>query len=117
MTALCRPEELDEGECRRFDLPDGRGAVLLVRHEGRTRAFVDACPHAGKTLDARPGHFLTDRDVLLCGHHHAVFRMDDGVCLGGPCSGQRLRALPLTLEDGRLTLAPDADARAWRARL
>jgi nitrite reductase/ring-hydroxylating ferredoxin subunit len=34
-------------------------------------------------------------EYILCLNHDARFRVEDGVCIGGPCLGQRLK--PVTV--------------------
>ena len=46
-------------------------------------------------LDAEGRH-------LVCATHGAVFRVEDGVCLAGPCVGDQLVPVPLALLDGVL---------------
>jgi nitrite reductase/ring-hydroxylating ferredoxin subunit len=36
--------------------------------------------------------------------HGALFEMDTGLCVAGPCEGMRLRALPVRVERGYVLL-------------
>ncbi len=40
-----------------------------------------------------------DAQYLLCHQHGALYRLDDGRCIAGPCAGENLAALPVR-EDG-----------------
>ena len=64
--------------------PDG------VRHIWR-----NACPHTGGPL-AQPGTLPLSRDGrhLVCQTHGALFRIEDGLCIAGPCAGTRLSPVP-----------------------
>jgi nitrite reductase/ring-hydroxylating ferredoxin subunit len=105
---LCRADEVAEGKGRGFRL--GRGteqvAVFVIRTAGDLRAYVNSCPHIGTPLDWLPDRFF-DRsgEHLLCGTHGALFRPEDGLCVRGPCVGQRLAPAPITLEDGDIVLS------------
>ena len=78
--------------------------VLVVRRLGRVFAYVNSCPHVGAPLDWRSGQFLTrDKTHLLCASHGALFRIDDGLCIGGPCAGKALRPLSIMLKEGVVT--------------
>jgi nitrite reductase/ring-hydroxylating ferredoxin subunit len=45
------------------------------------------------------------REYIQCATHDALFRITDGVCLAGPCAGDRLTAVQLTLKGGEVMLA------------
>ncbi len=105
MTPLIRAEELEEGTTRAVEHPDG-GGLILVRKNGRVHAYRNRCPHTGAPLDWQPGQFLDPSgERLLCALHGALFRIEDGACLGGPCQGEGLEPLSLIERDGRLYLA------------
>jgi nitrite reductase/ring-hydroxylating ferredoxin subunit len=38
----------------------------------------------------------------LCSSHGALFRIVDGVCIAGPCAGQRLWPWPVKVEDDQV---------------
>jgi nitrite reductase/ring-hydroxylating ferredoxin subunit len=81
---------------------DGEALFLgfVVRAGGRVRGWIDRCPHAGLPLAFPPDRYLTrEGDRILCGSHGALFRVDDGVCIGGPCAGKRLSPWPVRVED------------------
>jgi len=70
------------------------------------QAWRNCCPHQGRRLDYAPGLFLLDRGQLVCAAHGATFRLDDGLCVGGPCRGEHLaRVEVLAGEDGQLRFA------------
>jgi len=104
---LCRADELPEGEARGFDL--GRGQVprevFIVRDGGQLYGYVNACPHLGTPLEFTPDRFLTaGGDYILCSTHGALFRIEDGHCVAGPCAGQRLEAVAVRIEAGEVLL-------------
>jgi nitrite reductase/ring-hydroxylating ferredoxin subunit len=75
-------------------------AGFLVREGEAVRGFVDSCPHAGWPLAALDDRFLTrDKAHILCAGHGALFRLD-GLCVAGPCVGDRLRDWPVEVRDG-----------------
>jgi len=79
---LCDFDALGDGEAKGFDtddldLPD----IFLVRRG-----------------DER---FLTrDGSRIQCSNHGARFEIKNGKCNFGPCMGQSLTAIPITIEDG-----------------
>jgi nitrite reductase/ring-hydroxylating ferredoxin subunit len=105
---LCRLDDLPEGAAVALDamLPGGEESLIVLRQGGTVRAWLNICPHAGRRLDWAPGKFLISRGLLVCAAHGASFRTDDGECVGGPCRGDRLRAVALVVADGEVRLAP-----------
>ena len=103
--------------CRLADLPEGNGLaidhdgshgrqrlVVFLTHSG-PRAYLDVCPHQGRSLEFAPGEYLLDeRNVLICPHHGASFELAQGVCLSGPCAGDRLTRVELRVEGDRVLL-------------
>ena len=70
---------------------------------------MNACPHLGVALDGSPGRFLTgDGERIACSTHGALFRVEDGRCLSGPCAGDRLEQVPATIQGGVLLVPDDA---------
>ena len=77
--------------------------IFAVRRGDTVRAYVNRCPHRGTPLDWVPDQLLDEagRD-LVCATHGARFRVEDGVCIAGPCVGDQLVPVPLALRDGDL---------------
>ena len=104
----CRRDELSAGVVKPVALPKGddkrpREALVLLDLEGRVRAYLNRCRHIPIPIDSGSRSFLTfDKQHLLCGTHGALYRLDDGVCIAGPCLHLALEALPLEETDGEL---------------
>lgn len=110
---LCALEDIPDGGSRGFALrgADGRElGVFAVRRGETVRAYVNRCPHRGTPLDWRPHDFL-DREGrhIVCATHGAVFRVEDGVCIAGPCPGEQLTPLPLERRGDRLFAPLEVD--------
>lgn len=108
---ICALDELADPGARGFTLGGGdwplRGVV--VRRGPSLNAYVNRCPHAGHPLNLRPNEFLTpDRSLLLCHSHGALFEFATGLCVAGPCTGARLRPVPVDVQQGYVLLASDA---------
>jgi nitrite reductase/ring-hydroxylating ferredoxin subunit len=82
----------------------GEESVILLRHGEHVSAWLNICPHAGRRLDWAPGKFLISRGMLVCAAHGASFNIDSGECMGGPCRGESLRAVPVRVEQGDVLL-------------
>jgi len=104
---LCRLDEIEEPGSRGFRLGSGSEtrALFVVRHGGRVVAYENVCPHVGSPLDWAPDRFLDiERRFILCATHGALFRIEDGYCVEGPCSGEALKPLRIRVEGGEIYL-------------
>ena len=104
---LCRAEDVPEGGGRGFRFGSGPDLqmVLVVRKAGALYAYDNSCPHMGTPLNFLPDRFLdrTGRH-LLCATHRALFRIEDGFCVEGPCAGKSVKAATIRIEDGDIVL-------------
>lgn len=79
--------------------------LLIVRWEDEVFAYQNRCPHTGINLEWQPDHFLDGSQTYIqCTTHGALFRIADGLCLRGPCVGQRLSELEVGVVDGQVVL-------------
>jgi nitrite reductase/ring-hydroxylating ferredoxin subunit len=107
MNPLCALEAIADGGALALDAErEGQSlALVLVRRGGEVWGYRNRCPHFSVPLDFHPGEFCTYRSqVLMCAHHSALFRFEDGHCIEGPCEGSRLEAVPVRLVEGRVIL-------------
>ncbi|MDA0368870.1 MAG: Rieske 2Fe-2S domain-containing protein [Proteobacteria bacterium] len=73
-------------------------------------AYVNVCPHAWSPMDWKPGEFLDyERRYIHCTTHGAKFRIDDGICIHGPCIGLPLTPVPIVVANGVVRVAPPLD--------
>lgn len=91
MSAI-QPEDLREG-CARGATVNGI-EIVAVRRGGVLYVYENRCPHQGTPLETFPDKFLnSDGSLLICSTHGARFRVEDGLCVSGPCKGERLRRI------------------------
>lgn len=80
-------------------------AIVLLDEAGTLRAYVNRCQHLPIPLDGGSGRFLTDDGKFLsCGTHGARYRLEDGLCVEGPCGGRALEVLEVELEGDAIVL-------------
>jgi len=79
--------------------------VILVRQGETIHAWRNRCPHIGVGLDWGDGRCLTAPNTLTCMMHGATFQADTGLCTDGPCRGDVLTAVPITVIDGKVVAA------------
>jgi naringenin degradation protein FdeD len=108
---LCALDDIPDGGSAGFEVPfaDEPLALMAIRRGRDVRVYLNSCPHWGSPLDLVPGHFLTrDGAHILCTTHGALFRVDDGHCLKGPCLGASLKAVCVRIDDDGVTVRRDA---------
>ena len=100
---ICRLEDIpDPGS---IDLQIEGEACFAVRRGQSVQIYRNSCPHVGAPLNLMPGQFLDlQRQYIQCSTHGALFEMDTGHCIAGPCRNQSLQAKPCTLIDGEIYL-------------
>ena len=110
MEHVCNLIDIPDDSAREFQ-KDGQ-PVVVVKHDGLVRAFVNWCPHLGIELNFMPDQFMDDDGrFLVCANHGALFEPGNGACLSGPCSGDSLTAVPLDVRDGEIWVG-NAEATA-----
>ena len=105
---LCALKDLADPGSRGFDEPGPNGpqACFMVRRGTRVYAYRNSCPHTGATIEWLPGRFLTaDGELIQCGLHGALFLIETGECVRGPCLGQALTPVPVVLRAGEVWVA------------
>jgi nitrite reductase/ring-hydroxylating ferredoxin subunit len=104
---VCRLDDLPDGGARGLDLNgDGEVDAFAVRRAGTVHLWVDACPHHGTPLPWRKDAYLNAAgDRIVCAAHGALFELDSGRCVQGPCLGERLTPVPCAVvADGEVVL-------------
>ena len=104
---LCGLDEIPDGGASAADatLADGPENLILLRQGEQVRAYLNVCPHAGRQLDYAPGKFLLKNATLICAVHGATFEQASGLCIAGPCRGEHLRPVAVSVRDGTVYLA------------
>jgi nitrite reductase/ring-hydroxylating ferredoxin subunit len=104
---ICRFDELEDLQCREFRFRQGEEKVeaFLLRIGDEVVAYRNNCPHTGAPLNWKPDDFLSfNRDFIECAIHGALFRLNDGYCLHGPCNGRSLQSVPICIEAGVISI-------------
>ncbi len=102
---ICRIEELDELQCLEIEpqSPYACEARFVVKKNGAIYAYANSCPHTGAPLNWQQNQFLDFyKTHILCTMHGARFQISDGLCIQGPCIGQRLKKFNTEIHDGRI---------------
>ena len=98
MLRLCAPDEVAEGQSRGFEIVGEK--LFAVRKDGHLYAYRNRCPHRGIPLEWLPDQFLDHSASLIqCATHGALFLIESGECVAGPCAGQALQPLAIREDD------------------
>jgi nitrite reductase/ring-hydroxylating ferredoxin subunit len=100
---LCRLTDLAAGRSRGFKPAGTAGpAVFLVRRGAHVHGYYDACPHYGDTPMAwrRDEYLDAGGTHIVCAAHGALFEIETGLCILGPCLGDRLAPAAITITAG-----------------
>lgn len=81
--------------------------IILLRDETTVSAWRNSCPHKPDVrLDQGSGAIVTD-DHVVCHKHGARFEQGDGDCTYGPCRGDALETIEVSVQDGDVYLTDD----------
>ncbi|MDO5659199.1 MAG: Rieske 2Fe-2S domain-containing protein [Paracoccus sp. (in: a-proteobacteria)] len=108
LTPLCQLADLPEGQARGFlPHPQARRQVIVMRRGNGVVAYWDSCPHyaGGTPMAWRKDAYLNgDATHFACHAHGALFDIDSGECVIGPCLGRRLTRVPVQLCNGAVLI-------------
>ena len=103
MQKLCAWSEVkaESGKEVLLNSPENNRYIAVFRVGEEVRAYLNTCPHQGRSLSWAPDEFLIGKDGrLVCPHHGASFDIASGACLDGPCIGASLTPVQAFIEDG-----------------
>lgn len=98
LTALCHINDLAEDSSKQFDFPDTN--IFAVKKDGQLYVYKNICPHLGVELNWQEDQFLDmDGSLIQCATHGALFLIDNGECVAGPCLGESLSPIEFEIID------------------
>jgi nitrite reductase/ring-hydroxylating ferredoxin subunit len=103
MEFICHTLDIPDNQSKGFDI-NGR-LFFIVNKSGEYRAYKNSCPHLGIQLEMMPDQFLdTTHSLIQCSMHGALFRIEDGLCISGPCVDQKLKDTVIDIREDRIYL-------------
>ena len=98
---LCHLDDLIENQGKGFDSPQGK--IILIKRQQQVFAWLNMCPHLGIQLEWEDDHFMDFENYFLqCASHGALFQVEDGYCVGGPCIGKSLIKVTIEINDNQV---------------
>ncbi|MDH5610884.1 MAG: Rieske (2Fe-2S) protein [Gammaproteobacteria bacterium] len=109
-TALCSISDIQDPGSKAFQLAHNSKIfdIFVIHKDGEFYAFINSCPHTGVNLEWLDDQFL-DRDhtFIQCATHNALFEIDTGQCIHGPCTGEKLTPVKIEIIDNSLIINLD----------
>lgn len=102
---VCNLDDMEDGAARGFEFGEDNSVlrILIVRQGMDIYAYKNSCPHTGVSMDWLPDQFLdSSAKYIQCSVHGAMFRIEDGFCVRGPCAGNRLTVIPTSLQANKI---------------
>jgi ketohexokinase len=73
--------------------------VVLIKHENDIKAYENNCPHQDVPLDEAYKIDINPFEMTMkCSVHDAFFRIEDGVCIEGPCWRDELKPVDIEID-------------------
>ena len=98
---LCKLSELDDPGSKGFDgESEYSPGIFLVRRNDQVFAYRNQCPHTGASLEWMPDRSLDiSGEWIQCTLHGALFEIETGRCVRGPCLGESLKSVKIKFDN------------------
>lgn len=101
--AICHIDDIAEGDS--LGLEVGEQSLIAIKKRSQLHIYHNRCPHIGIRLEWLPHQFLdADKNLIQCSSHGALFTIDKGRCVAGPCTGESLESVAFEIIDGQVYL-------------
>ena len=104
---VCKTYDIEDPGSKSFELKIRRKtrSIFVVKKNGDFFAYRNRCPHTGANLEWQENQFLDlDKELIQCATHDALFQIDSGKCIAGPCVGKYLESIELHIKDDTIYL-------------
>lgn len=98
-------DDIVEDSSKGFSLDNGQ-SLFAVKKDGQLFVYRNRCPHLGIELEWQEDQFLDpDGALIQCSTHGALFIIENGECVAGPCLGEALEALPFSINGSTVSVS------------
>lgn len=102
---LCHFDDIEEDSSKGFQLSEDH-LVFAVKKDGCLQVYRNSCPHLGVPLEMQEDVFLDlDKAFIQCSTHGALFEIESGLCVVGPCKGASLQVEAFELKNGEVHIS------------
>ena len=98
-------DEISDPGSKRFSISAGGSKIELfvIKKAAKIVVYQNSCPHTQGPLDWTPDKFLDmDNNYIMCANHGALFEINNGLCIYGPCKAQSLKPIQFTIKDNNI---------------
>lgn len=104
LTTDLRTTDIPENGSKGFECNGEK--YFAVKKEGKLYIYKNSCPHIGVALEWVEDQFLdSSQSMIQCANHGALFVIESGACVAGPCSGQKLTAVKFSVQNDLIFLS------------
>ena len=104
---LCNAADIPEGACKGFSLTSDKRLqdIFIVHRNNQFYAYKNSCPHTGSRLNWQDDVFLDyEEKSIQCSLHGALFEIETGRCIWGPCLNQALEKVDISIRENKIFL-------------
>ncbi len=113
---LCNISDIGGNKSAGFTVKtnDGRCGLILIRLDDEIFCYLNSCPHIGTPLEIQPDRFLNQTgEYILCSTHGALFQIEDGLCIAGPCVNEKLTRVEIEVHNNSIYINPQKLPTLW----
>ena len=100
---ICKIDDLPEYGSKELELNGEQ--CFAVRQGSEVYIYRNSCPHVGLPLNLVPDQFLDyDKRYIQCTSHGAIFEINTGKCVAGPCINESLEPIPCFIKNGNVVM-------------
>lgn len=108
MNRLFNITDITEDKAKGFTINEH--SLFAVKKDGQIYLYLNKCPHLNINLEFRPDDFLdSENNFIQCVNHGALFEIESGRCIAGPCSGQSLTPVKFKIENDQVFVSDSLD--------
>jgi len=105
--SLCSTNDIPDPGSKSFQITnnDKQLDLFIVHKDSKFHAFINQCPHTGINLEWQENQFLDrEQTFIQCSTHGALFEIETGNCIHGPCVGDSLTPIGLNIINNMVVL-------------
>ncbi|MGH1463199.1 MAG: Rieske (2Fe-2S) protein [Neptuniibacter sp.] len=103
MQLLYDVTDLPDPVSKGFDFEDKK--LFLIKYRNEIYLYENNCPHRSIPLEWQPDQFLDfEKTFIQCATHGALFKIDTGECIAGPCVADSLTPVPFQQDGNRILI-------------
>jgi nitrite reductase/ring-hydroxylating ferredoxin subunit len=101
LKAICEINSIPDDDSHAIEL--NHSSLFAIKKHKKIFIYINRCPHMHVPLNWEPNKFLNNSgDLIQCSTHGALFSIETGECLQGPCLGLNLQTIVYEVKDGKI---------------